>query len=452
MLETLQMLSKTSIQIVVAAVALALPVTRLQADPTALVDGPAGYDVACSIQGSSGLRACDELPSTRSCDAEADYASQPSTESTGIALVNRSDKPVKVYWLNFQGQRVLYNKYLPPGGRHTQQTFIGHNWLVTTLTEQCIGIFKTAPQSIVGDVSVTIAPPPIPEYGQPPPPEENLIWTPGYWAWNEDINDYYWVPGTWVAAPIVGYLWTPGYWAVQRGAFAWYAGYWGPHIGFYGGINYGYGYFGRGFVGGSWRDGRMMYNSAVTNVGNFQSTNAYNQPVVNNASITRASYSGGGGGTSAQPNAAERAAATEYHIPPTAAQLLQLHAAHNNPAMRATLNNGHPSIGANSRPGEFLSASMPPAQHAGTLSAIRAIPPPHPARGVGTAVPNGAAPAASASPAAHAQNQPRTPQLQAHVAQGPAEQQSAPQENQQSHQNSPQTQPRSVAHAAGHPP
>ncbi len=36
------MLSKTSIQIVVAAVALALPVTRLQADPTALVDGPAG--------------------------------------------------------------------------------------------------------------------------------------------------------------------------------------------------------------------------------------------------------------------------------------------------------------------------------------------------------------------------------------------------------------------------
>jgi hypothetical protein len=44
-------------------------------------------------------------------------------------------------------RRKLY-QYLPPGGRHTQQTFIGHNWLVTTLTEECIGIFKGAPQSI----------------------------------------------------------------------------------------------------------------------------------------------------------------------------------------------------------------------------------------------------------------------------------------------------------------
>ena len=32
--------------------------------------------------------------------------------------------------------------------------------------------------------------------------------------------------------------------------FVFYDGYWGPHVGFYGGINYGFGYFGLGFEGG----------------------------------------------------------------------------------------------------------------------------------------------------------------------------------------------------------
>jgi hypothetical protein len=142
-----QRLSKTSIPIFVAAAALALPHMRVQAQSTALADGSAGYEVGCSIQASSGLRACDETASARSCDAEANDASRPSSELTDIALVNRGGKPVKVYWLNFHGQRVLY-KYLPPGGQLTQKTFIGHNWLVTTLAEQCVGIFKGAPESI----------------------------------------------------------------------------------------------------------------------------------------------------------------------------------------------------------------------------------------------------------------------------------------------------------------
>ncbi len=27
------------------------------------------------------------------------------------------------------------------------------------------------------------APPPLPQYDQPPAPQDNYIWTPGYWAW-----------------------------------------------------------------------------------------------------------------------------------------------------------------------------------------------------------------------------------------------------------------------------
>jgi hypothetical protein len=143
----LSRLKSAHVAVVVALGSLALTSLRLQARAAALVDGPAGYEVACSIHAASGYRACNELASARSCDAEPNYASRPSKEPTGMTFVNRSDEPVKIYWLGFQGERILY-RYLAPGGRHTQQTLIGHNWLVTTLAEQCIGIFKGAPQSI----------------------------------------------------------------------------------------------------------------------------------------------------------------------------------------------------------------------------------------------------------------------------------------------------------------
>lgn len=89
-------------------------------------------------------------------------------------------------------------------------------------------------------VSVRIGPPALPVYAQPICPGPGYVWTPGYWAW-DDGDGYYWVPGTWVVAP-VGMLWTPGYWGWGGGVYLWHPGYWGPHVGFYGGINYGFGY------------------------------------------------------------------------------------------------------------------------------------------------------------------------------------------------------------------
>ena len=86
---------------------------------------------------------------------------------------------------------------------------------------------------------------------QPPLPGPGYIWTPGYWAWGDD--GYFWVPGTWVEPPQVGLLWTPGYWGWNSGRYIFNAGYWGPEVGFYGGIDYGFGYGGIGYEGGFWR-------------------------------------------------------------------------------------------------------------------------------------------------------------------------------------------------------
>ena len=134
-------------------------------------------------------------------------------------------------------------------------------------------------------------PPPLPEYDQPPIPAPGYYWTPGYWAWNN--YDYYWVPGAWIEPPQAGLLWTPGYWAFVGGVYAFRPGYWGQRVGFYGGIDYGFGYSGAGYQGGRWDNGRFFYNTTVNNIGAAHITNVYNQPVVANATTNRASFNGG---------------------------------------------------------------------------------------------------------------------------------------------------------------
>ncbi|HYW37280.1 MAG TPA: YXWGXW repeat-containing protein, partial [Terriglobales bacterium] len=115
-------------------------------------------------------------------------------------------------------------------------------------------------------VAITFGPPALPVYEQPLCPGDGYIWTPGYWAYDYGFDDYYWVPGTWVLAPEVGFLWTPAYWGWGGDRFIFHEGYWGPHVGFYGGINYGFGYFGEGYEGGRWDNGHFFYNRSVNNV------------------------------------------------------------------------------------------------------------------------------------------------------------------------------------------
>jgi hypothetical protein len=61
----------------------------------------------------------------------------------------------------------------------------------------------------------------------------------------------------------------------------WNPGYWALHIGFYGGVNYGYGYTGNGYEGGYWNNGAYFYNRYVNNIGNVPNiTNVYNTTVI----------------------------------------------------------------------------------------------------------------------------------------------------------------------------
>jgi len=195
------------------------------------------------------------------------------------------------------------------------------------------------------DVSVGIAPPEMPVYEQPMAPGDGYLWTPGYWGWAND--DYYWIPGTWVMPPQVGFLWTPGYWGWGGGGFLFNAGYWGPTVGFYGGINYGFGYFGNGYEGGRWENGRLFYNTSLNRVDTNVVHNVYNTRV--NENTNRISYNGGSGGITAHATEREEETARGNHTPAVAAQTQHAFSARNNPQQRFSANHGAPPVTATAR-------------------------------------------------------------------------------------------------------
>jgi hypothetical protein len=243
-------------------------------------------------------------------------------------------------------------------GSRLFQAFIRQIVLATIVFTLCAGAFAQV------FVSVRIGPPALPVYAQPICPGPGYMWTPGYWAWSDDAG-YYWVPGTWVVAP-VGLLWTPGWWGWGGGLYLWHPGYWGPHVGFYGGINYGFGYTGVGFAGGEWHGRDFYYNRSVTNVSVTNVTNVYNKTViVNNTTVNNVSYNGGTGGVQARPTAQEQMAEHEQHTPMLAAQTQHQTLASQNRQNFASENHGRPAIAATARAGDFSSRSAIPARAAG---------------------------------------------------------------------------------------
>src|SRR5579871_1387370 len=177
-------------------------------------------------------------------------------------------------------------------------------------------------------VSVQIAPPELPVYDQPICPGDGFIWTPGYWGWG-------------------------------GAGFIFNEGYWGPSVGFYGGIDYGFGYFGHGYEGGRWRDGHFFYNTAVNRVDNRAIHNVYNEKVTESAN--RVSYNGGNGGINKRATSQEEAAARGKRVGPVAAQTQHAWSAHNDPQQRAT--RGAPGVAATARPNVVAHPKdLPPVQ------------------------------------------------------------------------------------------
>jgi hypothetical protein len=59
------------------------------------------------------------------------------------------------------------------------------------------------------------------------PAGADIVWIPGYWAWDADRNDFVWVSGCWRNAPPNTY-WVPGHWLQAGDGWEWISGFWKP--------------------------------------------------------------------------------------------------------------------------------------------------------------------------------------------------------------------------------
>jgi len=220
------------------------------------------------------------------------------------------------------------------------------------------------------------APPPIPVYEQPYVPTPDYLWQPGYWGFGP--FGFFWVPGTWVQAPQPGYLWTPGYWGFGNGRYGWHRGYWATAVGFYGGVNYGCGYYGNGYVGGRWDGPHFRYNTYVTRVNITIVRNVYvDRTVYVNNSRTRVGFNGGRGGVQASPNAQQLIVARARHLGPTVVQQQHIQTAGQDRGLLARFNNNHPPVLTVARPltPSARPAGFVPVTPADRVNIPRVVPP-----------------------------------------------------------------------------
>ena len=59
---------------------------------------------------------------------------------TTISFLNRSGETRKIYWLDYQGKRKLYQVLLA-GQEHGLDTFLTHTWLITDKNDMALDIY-----------------------------------------------------------------------------------------------------------------------------------------------------------------------------------------------------------------------------------------------------------------------------------------------------------------------
>ena len=57
------------------------------------------------------------------------------------------------------------------------------------------------------------------------PAGSNVVWMPGYWAWNDEDEKFLWISGFWRDVP-PGRVWVSGYWTEADGGHQWVPGFW----------------------------------------------------------------------------------------------------------------------------------------------------------------------------------------------------------------------------------
>ena len=73
---------------------------------------------------------------TLNCSQEESLRSVEAQTSTVVEFMNRSSGHIQIYWIDYTGQRVLYN-ILWPDECYQQKTYLTQPWLIIDSMGEC---------------------------------------------------------------------------------------------------------------------------------------------------------------------------------------------------------------------------------------------------------------------------------------------------------------------------
>jgi hypothetical protein len=116
-----------------------------------------------TLAGAGQARAAGPIVPDSSCADESTYKSLKGDTAAQLEVINKSPETVKIWWLDYNGKRVLYQQ-LPPFTMYVQRTWLTHPWVITNLGGRCYRFLVMTSQL----QSVTVE-------GEPPDPDTTAL-------------------------------------------------------------------------------------------------------------------------------------------------------------------------------------------------------------------------------------------------------------------------------------
>ncbi|KZL50422.1 hypothetical protein A2T98_07395 [Nodularia spumigena CENA596] len=92
--------------------------------------------LSCTI--SAGVPAANAQ--SKQCESEFVSISRSGKIATEITFINQRNASVRLYWLDYSGQRKFY-ALIAPSNRITQSTYVTHPWVITDSKNNCLGVY-----------------------------------------------------------------------------------------------------------------------------------------------------------------------------------------------------------------------------------------------------------------------------------------------------------------------
>lgn len=91
------------------------------------------------------------LLEAHACEGASAWPSLPSQAAATIRFDNGRVSPVRLYWLDFGGNRVFY-QIIPPGQAVYQPTYESHRWIVTTEADECLALYEPSGSRSIAEI------------------------------------------------------------------------------------------------------------------------------------------------------------------------------------------------------------------------------------------------------------------------------------------------------------